>query len=1299
MGSQARQRRVEQRLYAETRAKTWLQVLSDETMTWNSQGAKHNIILSKSILEQRQLIVAKAVTRIPTRLPNIIKELFQSVESTKAFQKWTKLIFPETYLDGAIVENLYDNYEVPFNQRATTKWYATSSPKSKLLKANDYFVVESIGVETNVHGHLTACTLYQESIAEMDGQDIGRRSSYERDHIDALLVRFERLSTMNSSEQVLCSILFQKIPSSSIEFPFGKHPAIGMSYRLAIGFRKAFEVATPLPSPLNHCITCRRSFHLFKRKHLCRFCNSCLCSSCFQTHMCPDPSAIPMENDDEAKLLTWMRRMAAESSNSSVFTEEQSRVIENGLLTSITSPMSSESISDTPIMGLFSQEKEQLTDYGALSSDLVASTPTPFDSVVFESNVAVKSTSIPEEPCTNEILVDGSIVSCASAWALDTDIEVAVNSVLEDLHAIIGHAHFMVVSYSSNISPQDIQVLLEKYVPGVPYIGGTIARGICDEQTWVTKHKNSPEGLVAIWGIHDPFGSYIVGHTKYDQSTAMRQVSFAIEKSLKDLEDSPDFCMVFASPLYIDDALEGAKSALKKCPVVGGCATNANSKTWSQISSASHFTQLGMSYCLVAPSVKTILSWFSGYEPIDERLCTGLVTDIQQKTLYEIGKRPAADVYYEWLAIASDRTSNDLTKASIPKLGNLHPIGHIIKQNDKTTVCSTPVMLDISFDSNALTLSHPIEKGETIALMGISASSLTNSVAKWGQHVQSLTSNVNGCLLFMPTSIQVLLGSQAMSAMINEYKKWSKEASFLALSSFGQIGPAPQSSGSLYDPLMFSSIPMALRSATCLDCCMKSVLAVLAVPIAAFWGGNREPLFTDSFSIETLTKDNFDKTVLNDEKSIWLVDFYAPWCPHCRHFAPHYEAVADHYAECNDLRFGVVDCTIYTDICTRYEIMAYPALRMFHLENRPVEMPFMPRAKTFESVVTWIETAFNEKNRSTNVALPDFKAFELADSPKNIRGANKGVDKKVAAVDARVDRLRDAAHSLVFAFETSFFMGTDYLNGERYTAARTWLRLLAALFPLEANQKQLAELLYRFESQSSWTSDEWRLLIAMWKSDTLGNTYPKDLFTRPNYAVCETYTCGVWFLFHELTVADLPEKFAPLDVALGIRTFVEHFFGCELCRMHFLKANPVDRLEGLMEKSDKGKDALVLWMYHMHNIVNVNVEHEVWPSKTDCKLCYKTSTASANRTDVVENAMLKFMKKAYFFPSTDADIDRPFLANEVAMGGNGTAIKGSTTWDLYKPSSPIEIAPFLIIGIMFFIVYKRKPTHDIAKES
>ena len=40
--------------------------------------------------------------------------------------------------------------------------------------------------------------------------------------------------------------------------------------------------------------------------------------------------------------------------------------------------------------------------------------------------------------------------------------------------------------------------------------------------------------------------------------------------------------------------------------------------------------------------------------------------------------------------------------------------------------------------------------------------------------------------------------------------------------------------------------------------------------------------------IYKLNDNNFDDFVNNGIKNSWLIMFYAPWCPHCKHFLPEF---------------------------------------------------------------------------------------------------------------------------------------------------------------------------------------------------------------------------------------------------------------------------------------------------------------------------------------------------------------------------------------------------------------------------
>lgn len=58
-----------------------------------------------------------------------------------------------------------------------------------------------------------------------------------------------------------------------------------------------------------------------------------------------------------------------------------------------------------------------------------------------------------------------------------------------------------------------------------------------------------------------------------------------------------------------------------------------------------------------------------------------------------------------------------------------------------------------------------------------------------------------------------------------------------------------------------------------------------------------------------LTDENFEKMVLNSE-DMWLVEFYAPWCGHCKNLAPEWATAATDLK--GKVKLGALDATVNT---------------------------------------------------------------------------------------------------------------------------------------------------------------------------------------------------------------------------------------------------------------------------------------------------------------------------------------------------------------------------------------------------
>uniref|UniRef100_H2MBI5 Protein disulfide-isomerase A6 n=1 Tax=Oryzias latipes TaxID=8090 RepID=H2MBI5_ORYLA len=94
--------------------------------------------------------------------------------------------------------------------------------------------------------------------------------------------------------------------------------------------------------------------------------------------------------------------------------------------------------------------------------------------------------------------------------------------------------------------------------------------------------------------------------------------------------------------------------------------------------------------------------------------------------------------------------------------------------------------------------------------------------------------------------------------------------------------------------------------------------------------------YSSSKDVVELTDDNFDKTVLQSD-DVWLVEFFAPWCGHCKNLEPEWAAAATAVKEQTKgkVRLGAVDATVHQVLSSRYGVRGFPTIKIFRKGEEP----------------------------------------------------------------------------------------------------------------------------------------------------------------------------------------------------------------------------------------------------------------------------------------------------------------------------------------------------------------------------
>jgi protein disulfide-isomerase A6 len=103
-----------------------------------------------------------------------------------------------------------------------------------------------------------------------------------------------------------------------------------------------------------------------------------------------------------------------------------------------------------------------------------------------------------------------------------------------------------------------------------------------------------------------------------------------------------------------------------------------------------------------------------------------------------------------------------------------------------------------------------------------------------------------------------------------------------------------------------------------------------------------------------LSDDTFAELV-EESKEAWFVEFYAPWCGHCKNLTPVWKKLATAYK--GKVNIAKVDSTVNRTVSERFGVKGYPSLKWFPAGLKSDSLVVEHEGgRDYDALSTWIET-------------------------------------------------------------------------------------------------------------------------------------------------------------------------------------------------------------------------------------------------------------------------------------------------------------------------------------------------------
>jgi len=178
---------------------------------------------------------------------------------------------------------------------------------------------------------------------------------------------------------------------------------------------------------------------------------------------------------------------------------------------------------------------------------------------------------------------------------------------------------------------------------------------------------------------------------------------------------------------------------------------------------------------------------------------------------------------------------------------------------------------------------------------------------------------------------------------------------------------------------------------------------------------------------------NFDKLVLDSSKDVF-VEFYAPWCGHCKQLAPAYESFAKAFVYEKDVNIVKVDADSERALGSEYGITGFPTLKFFPKDKKDAPEDYTGGRSAADLIAFMNEKAGTKRNADGTLMETAGRIDTLDDLVEKFKAASaeerESIVKEAEALAGSQESEEDAWCAKMYAK----FMANTIKKGENFAA-------------------------------------------------------------------------------------------------------------------------------------------------------------------------------------------------------------------------------------------------------------------------